>query len=93
MSAAPSEMISRFAIVFILVDCITVGDSWMSKVIRVKYENGVLKPLEPLELEEGEEVLVTVKRDIRKILKKYRGILGRSSIKELLEIEEEAHIQ
>ena len=65
----------------------------MSKVIRVKYENGVLKPLEPLELEEGEEVLVTVKRDIRKILKKYRGILGKSSIKELLEIEEEAHIQ
>jgi len=60
----------------------------MSKVIRVRYENGVLKPLEPLELEEGEEVLVTVKRDIRKILKKYRGILGRSSIKELLEIEE-----
>jgi len=65
----------------------------MSKVIRVRYENGVLKPLEPLELEEGEEVLVTVKRDIRKILGKYRGILGRSSIKELLEIEEEAHIQ
>jgi len=65
----------------------------MSKVIRVRYENGVLKPLEPLELEEGEEVLVTVKRDIRKILGKYRGILGRSSIRELLEIEEEAHIQ
>ena len=30
----------------------------MSKVIRVRYENGVLKPLEPLELEEGEELLV-----------------------------------
>jgi len=65
----------------------------MSKVIRVRYENGVLKPLEPLELEEGEEVLVTVRRDIRKILGKYRGVLGRSSIRELLEIEEEAHIQ
>ncbi len=65
----------------------------MSKVIRVRYENGVLKPLEPLELEEGEEVLVTVKRDVRKVLRKYRGILGRSSIKELLEIEEEAHTQ
>jgi len=65
----------------------------MSKVIRVRYENDVLKPLEPLELEEGEEVLVTIKRDIRKILEKYRGILGRTSIKELLEIEEEAHIQ
>jgi len=58
-----------------------------------RYENGVLKPLEPVDLEEGEEVLVTVKRDIRKVLKKYRGILGRSSIKELLELEEEAHIQ
>jgi len=65
----------------------------MSKVIRVRYENGILKPLEPIELEEGEEVIVAVKRDIKKILKKYRGILGRSSIKELLEIEEEAHIQ
>ncbi|MEM0027152.1 MAG: antitoxin family protein [Ignisphaera sp.] len=65
----------------------------MSKVVRVRYEKGVLKPLEPIDLEEGEEVLVTVKRDIRKVLKKYRGILGRSSIRELLEIEEEAHLQ
>ena len=65
----------------------------MSRVIRVRYENGVLKPLEPIDLEEGEEVLVAVKRDIRKVLKKYRGILGKSSIKELLELEEEAHMQ
>jgi len=65
----------------------------MSKVIRVRYENGVFKPLEPVDLEEGEEVLITIKRDIRRILKKYRGILGRSSIQELLELEEEAHIQ
>lgn len=49
--------------------------------------------LEPVDLEEGEEVLVTIKRDIRKVLKKYWGILGRSSIRELLEIEEEVHIQ
>jgi len=65
----------------------------MSKVIRVRYENGVLKPLEPIDLEEGEEILVTVKRDVRKVLKKYRGVLGRSSIKELLRLEEEAHVQ
>lgn len=32
----------------------------MSKVIRVKYEKGVLKPLEPLELREGEEVRIQV---------------------------------
>jgi len=65
----------------------------VSKVIRVKYEKGVLKPLEPIDLEEGEEVVVTVKRDIKKVLRKYRGALGKSSIKELLELEEEAHTQ
>jgi len=65
----------------------------MSRTIRVRYENGVFKPLEPVDLEEGEEVLITIKHDIRRILKKYRGILGRSSIRELLELEEEAHIQ
>ena len=65
----------------------------MSKVVRVKYEKGVLKPLEPLDLEEGEEALITIKRDVRRVLNKYRGALGRSSIKELLELEEEAHWQ
>ena len=35
----------------------------MSKVIRVKYEKGVLKPLEPLELREGEEVRIQVLPD------------------------------
>ena len=65
----------------------------MSKVIRVKYEDGVLKPLEPLDLEEGEEALITIRRNVRKVLGKYRGILGKSSIKELLELEEEAHWQ
>ena len=34
----------------------------LSKVIRVKYEKGVLKPLEKLELEEGEEVEVIIRR-------------------------------
>jgi len=65
----------------------------MSKVVKVRYERGLLKPLEPVDLEEGEEVLITIKRDIRKVLEKYRGILGESSVKELLEIEEEAHWQ
>ena len=50
----------------------------ISKAIKIRYENGVLKPLELVDLEEGEEVLVTIKHDIRKVLKKYRGILGRS---------------
>jgi predicted DNA-binding antitoxin AbrB/MazE fold protein len=65
----------------------------MLRVIRVRYENGVFKPLEPVDLDEGEEVLVTVKRDVRRVLKKYLGVLGRSSIRELLELEEEAHVR
>ena len=65
----------------------------LSKVVRAVYKDSVLQLLEPVDLEEGEEVLVTIKRDIRKVLKKYWGILGRSSIRELLEIEEKVHIQ
>jgi len=65
----------------------------MSITIRARYENGVLKPLEPVNLEEGEEALVTIRRNMRVVLRKYRGALGRASIRELLEIEEEAHIQ
>ncbi|MCE4605468.1 MAG: antitoxin family protein [Desulfurococcales archaeon] len=33
----------------------------MSKTIRVKYENGVLKPLEPVDLKEGEELVIVVR--------------------------------
>ena len=39
----------------------------MSKVIRVKYEDGILKPLEPLDLEEGEVLLVLIKKPVRKL--------------------------
>jgi len=65
----------------------------LSRAIRVKYEKGVLKPLEPIDLKEGEEALITIRRNVREVLEKYRGILGRSSIRELLKIEEEAHCQ
>ena len=58
----------------------------MSKVIRVRYEKGVLKPLDSVDFEEGEELLVKVveveKR--RRILRRYRGVLG-SAPKELLD--------
>ena len=39
----------------------------MSKVIRVKYEKGVLKPLEKLELEGGEEIEVIIRRKPSKV--------------------------
>ena len=67
----------------------------MPKAIRVKYENGVLKPLEPVELHEGEEVIVVFicKRRVREVLDKYVGLLGNASVEELKEYEEEAQAQ
>ena len=65
----------------------------MSKVIRVRYENGVLKPLEPVELREGEEYKVVVEEDIDELIKKYKGVLGKSSVEEFWELEEEAQAQ
>ena len=58
----------------------------MSKVIRARYEEGVLKPLEPLEFKEGEEVLVKViaVEERRRLLRKHRGALGPAP-KELLD--------
>ncbi|WP_131160828.1 antitoxin family protein [Aeropyrum pernix] len=44
----------------------------MSKVIRVKYEKGVLKPLEPVNLEDGEEVVVVLKEDIVELARRIR---------------------
>ena len=58
----------------------------MSKVIRVRYEKGVLKPLDSVDFEEGEELLIKVVRAERKrrVLRKYRGVLGPAP-KELLD--------
>ena len=66
----------------------------MSKVIRVRYENGVLKPLEPVELREGEELVIFIrKRRVGEVLKKYVGIFGKAGVEELRKYEEEAQAQ
>jgi len=66
----------------------------LSKVIRVKYEKGVLKPLEPVELEEGEELIIFIrKRRVSEVLEKYVGIFGRADVEELKKYEEEAQVQ
>ena len=65
----------------------------MSKAIRVRYEGGVLKPLEPVDLKEGEErlvILVPIGEERMSILRKYRGILGKASQKEIEELLAEA---
>jgi len=62
----------------------------MSKVVRAKYENSILRPLESLELEEGEVVRVRIERSLREKLKDIIGILGRSDDEELERYLEEA---
>ena len=46
----------------------------MAREIEAVYENGVLKPLERLDLREGERVKVEIKRHEReRVLKRYEG--------------------
>ena len=69
------------------------GCGCLSRAIRVRYEEGVLKPLEPVDLKEGEErlvILVPIGEERRRILRKYRGILGKASQKEIEELLAEA---
>ncbi len=69
----------------------------MSKAIRVRYEKGVLRPLEPLALREGEEVEVIIKRrvfsedDYREVEEFLRKLpQGRA---ELLDLVEELYLE
>ncbi len=58
----------------------------MSRIIKARYERGVLRLLEPVQLREGEEVLVRIERlkDRRKIVEKFYGRRGLAP-KELLD--------
>ena len=65
-----------------------------AKVLRARYENGVLKPLEPVDLKDGEEVIVFIRRrSVREVLDKYVGLFGEASVEELKQYEEEAQAQ
>ena len=57
----------------------------MSKAIRVKYENGVLKPLDPVNLKEGEEVVVVVRDKSFYTLAKTTSFEAKKSIDEILD--------
>ena len=64
----------------------------MQKTIEVVYEKGVFKPLEKVDLEEGERMKIEI-RERRGILEKYAGFIkpNRSvKLKEILELEDEA---
>jgi len=50
--------------------------------VECVYENGVLKPLKPVKLKEGEKVRISIKfrggkrrKEVKDILKKYAGII------------------
>ncbi len=65
-----------------------------TKVLRARYENGVLKPLEPVDLRDGEEVIVFIRRrSVREVLNKYVGLFGEAGDEELKQYEEEAQAQ
>jgi predicted DNA-binding antitoxin AbrB/MazE fold protein len=53
-----------------------MGCSEMQKTIEVVYENGVFKPLEKVELEEGEEIKIKIKEIVDRG-KKAREILDK----------------
>jgi predicted DNA-binding antitoxin AbrB/MazE fold protein len=68
----------------------------VSRVIRVRYEGGVFKPLEPVNLKEGEELLITIlpsDEERRRVIEKYKGFMGRASKKELDELLLEAEFE
>ncbi len=67
----------------------------LSRIVRAKYERGMLKLLEPVELKEGEEVIVRLEtyEDRIRRLRKYRGILGKASKEEIEELLLEAEFE
>ncbi|MEB3845099.1 MAG: antitoxin family protein [Desulfurococcales archaeon] len=66
----------------------------MSRVIRARYEKGVLKPLEKLELEEGEEVEVVLEEDIIEFARRVRKyVSNREEPSELLSRERDRFVQ
>jgi len=67
----------------------------LSRTVKARYERGVLKLLEPVELREGEEVIVRLEtyEDRIRRLRKYRGILGKASKEEIEELLLEAEFE
>ena len=53
----------------------------MVKVIEAVYENGVFKPLEKVNLKDGEKVKIRVSN----VVKRTRGILDRNIIEEVID--------
>ena len=64
----------------------------LSKVIRVRYERGVLKPLEPVEFTEGEELILEIKKHVgRKGIARFFGVI--KARKDAISTEEEDYYE
>ena len=61
----------------------------MSLTVRAKYERGVLRLLEDVNLRDGEEVIVIIRR--KPNIERFVGVLGKASAKELEAYEEEVY--
>jgi len=61
----------------------------MSLVTKAIYEKGVLKLLEDIDLKDGEEVIIIVRR--KPNIDRFVGILGKASAEELEAYEEEVY--
>ena len=57
----------------------------MAKVIEAIYENSVLKPLEKVDLKDGERVKVEIKGSLVDKLRKYRIKVDTDALKEFIE--------
>ncbi|MEM2030652.1 MAG: antitoxin family protein [Archaeoglobaceae archaeon] len=60
----------------------------MPKIIEAIYEDGVFKPLEKVEIREGEKVRLRVEENIVNTLRKYRGKfkISQKEVEEFLEL-------
>jgi predicted DNA-binding antitoxin AbrB/MazE fold protein len=67
----------------------------LSRIVRARYEKGMLKPLEEVGLREGEEVLIKIERleERERIIEEYKGFMGEISEEELKELIEEAELE
>jgi len=57
----------------------------MGKVIEVVYEDGVFKPLEKVDLKDGERIKVEIKESLVDKLKKYRIRVDTDVLREFVE--------
>jgi len=69
--------------------------SRVNRLVRARYEEGVLRLLEPVELEDGEEVLVRIERpmDRERVIERYKGFMGEIGEGELEKLIEEAELE